>query len=140
MKLKAVIDAKGSEESVERAVAILKTFGWYCDPKLPEGWLKFNPIRQPVQYLVFKPFCMKFPSKTAALAELKRKLAVKEVSHEYVVRFTVGDSSAELQLAGAVLLGAEEDGDYEEESVPRDWKIGRSSKNENQKLEDQEKF
>ena len=96
MKLKAVIDAKGSEESVERAVAILKTFGWYCDPKLPEGWLKFNPIRQPVQYLVFKPFCMKFPSKAAAVAELKRRLAAREVSREYVVRFTVGDSSAEL--------------------------------------------
>ena len=89
---------------------------------------------------MFKPFCIKFPSKTAALAELKRKLAVKEVSHEYVVRFTVGDSSAELQLDGAALLGAEEDGDYEEESVPRGWKIGRSSKNENQRLEDQEKF
>ena len=134
MKLKAVIDAKGSEESVERAVAILKTFGWYCDPKLPEGWLKFNPIRQPVQYLVFKPFCMKFPSKAAAVAELKRRLAAKEVSREYVVRFTVGDSSAELQLAGAALLGAEEDGDWEEghESVPRGWKIRRSSKNKNQ--------
>jgi hypothetical protein len=51
---------------------------------------------QPVQYLVFKIFCMKFPSK--ADAELKQKLAAKEVSREYVVRFTVGDSSAELQL------------------------------------------
>ena len=49
---------------------------------------------QPVQYLVFKIFCMKFPSK--ADAELKQKLAAKEVSREYVVRFTVGDSSAEL--------------------------------------------
>ena len=57
-----------------------------------------------------------------------------------MVRFTVGDSSAELQLDGAALLAAEEDGDWEEESVPRGWKIGRSSKNENQKLEDQEKF
>ena len=49
-----------------------------------------------MQYLVFKPFYMKFPSKAAAVAELKRKLAAREVSREYVVRFTVGDSSAEL--------------------------------------------
>ena len=89
---------------------------------------------------MFKSFCIKFPSKTAAVAGLKLKLAAREVSREYVVRFTVGDSSAELQLDGAALLGAEEDGDYEEESVPRGWKIGRSSKNENQWLEDQEKF
>ena len=53
-------------------------------------------MRQPVQYLVFQIFCMKFPSKTAAVAELKRKLAAREVSREYVVRFTVGDCSAEL--------------------------------------------
>ena len=86
---------------------------------------------------MFKP---PLPSKTAAVKERKRKLAVKEVSHKYMVRFIVGDSSAELQLDGAALLGAEEDGDWEEESVPRDWKIGRSSKNENQWLEDQEKF
>ena len=81
---------------------------------------------------MFKPFFMKFPSKTATVVELKRKLTVKEVSHEYMVRFTVGDSSAELQLDGAALLGAEEDGDYEEESVPRGWKIRGSSKNQNQ--------
>ena len=70
----------------------------------------------------------------AAVKERKRKLAVKEVSHEYMVRFIVGDSSAELQLDGAALLGAEEDGDWEEghESVPRGWKIRGSSKNQNQ--------
>ena len=39
-----------------------------------------------------------------------------------------------LQLDGAALLDAEEDGDWEEghESVPRGWKIRRSSKNQNQ--------
>ena len=70
----------------------------------------------------------------AAVKERKRKLAVKEVSHKYMVRFIVGDSSAELQLDGAALLGAEEDGDWEEghESVPRGWKIRGSSKNQNQ--------
>ena len=39
-----------------------------------------------------------------------------------------------LQLDGAALLDAEEDGDWEEghESVPRGWKIRRNSKNQNQ--------
>ena len=82
---------------------------------------------QPVQYLMFKILCMKFPSK--ADAELKQKLAAKEVSREYVVRQQRG-----LQLDGAALLDLEEDGDWEEghESVPRGWKIRGSSKNQNQ--------
>ena len=71
-----------------------------------------------MQYLVFKPFYMKFPSKTAAVAELKRKLAAREGSREYVVRFTVGDNSTELKLDGAALLGRKEGGDWRRGTSP----------------------
>ena len=53
---------------------------------------------QPVQDLVFKILCMKFPSK--ADAELKQKLAAKEVSREYVVRQQRGAPAGRRGSAG----------------------------------------
>ena len=124
MKLKQLVENKASDDKISAALEELKAYGWYEDPRLPEGWLKFNPIKQSVQYLVYKPFVMKFISKQSALTHLKYRASqsAQLVSREYLVKFVIGDSDIDHQM------NTEHDDDWEEghESVPPEWKIRRN--------------
>ena len=123
-RLKAIIDQGGDQHQVAAAISELKTFGWYSDPRLPPGWLKFNPIKMPIQYLIFEPYCSRYLNKQAALSGLRSKMAEKRagVTKEYIVRFVLGNSELEHRL------GTEQDLDWEtnNRSVPPGWKIRRA--------------
>ena len=121
-RLKALVDGKAPIDEIAKAVAHLKTFGWYLDPKMPPGWLKFNPHKNPIQYLVITPFCEKFSSKATAIAALKSRLQKEEINREFLIKFIIGDTDAEHKF------DTENDDDWEEdhESVPIGWKIRRA--------------
>ena len=131
MKLKTVLENNGSDEQLKEALKALMLFGWYSDPKLPKFWLKFNPIRQPVQYLVYKPFCAKFIDKNAAVNALTSKMNMgdENITREYIVKFLIGD---DMKIEHE--LGKENDDDWfaNHESVPEGWKIRKSKTNPSQ--------
>ena len=123
-RLKGIIEKDGDQHQVAAALAELKTFGWYSDPRLPPGWLKFNPIKMPIQYLIFEPYCSRYLNKQAALTGLRSKLGEKRsgVNKEYIVRFILGNSELEHRL------DTERDLDWETQhsSVPPGWKIRKA--------------
>ena len=122
-RLKAIIDKGGDPHQVAAAISELKTFGWYSDPRLPPGWLKFNPIKMPIQYLIFEPYCSRYLNKQAALSGLRSKMGEKRsgVDKEYILRFVLGTSDLEHRL------NTEHDLNWEanNSSVPPGWKIRR---------------
>ena len=122
IRLKTLVDGKANIDEIAKAVAHLKTFGWYLDPKMPPGWLKFNPHKSPIQYLVITPFCDKFSSKESAIESLKTRLQKNEIEREFLVKFLIGDTDIEHKL------DTENDDDWEEdhESIPNGWKIRRA--------------
>ena len=121
IRLKSLVDGKAPIDEIAKAVAHLKTFGWYLDPKMPPGWLKFNPIKSPIQYLVITPFCEKFTSKESAISALKSRLQKEEIDREFLIKFLIGDTDTEYKF------DTENDDDWEEdhESIPSGWKIRR---------------
>ena len=126
-RLKVTVDTGGDPLDLQAAIAEMKTFGWYADPRLPPGWLKFNPIKLPIQYLIFHPFCSRFLNKQAAVSGLRSKMAetLGGVEREHVIKFILGDSDIEHSL------NTENDLDWEENhsSVPRGWKIRKDKAN-----------
>ena len=122
-RLKAIIEKGGDQDEVSEAITELKTFGWYSDPRLPPGWLKFNPIKMPIQYLIFEPYCSRYLNKQAALTGLRSKMgeARSGVTKEFIVKFILGNSELEHRL------GTERDQDWESHSsVPPGWKIRKA--------------
>ena len=126
-KLEELVTNKGPKSQIEALITTLKTYGWYSSPKIP-GWLKLNPIRAPVMYLIFEPFFMKFVSKQAAIDCLKMKLIQGLISKEYFIKFIVADANIDHEV------DCENDDDWvkDHESVPKGWKIrgSKSSPNE----------
>ena len=121
-KLRTLVDGKAPIEEIGKAVAHLKTFGWYLDPKMVQGWLKFNPHNSPIQYLIITPFCEKFTSKTLAIASLKSRLRKNEIDRELLIKFIICDTHIEHKL------DAENEADWEggHQSVPSGWKLRRN--------------
>ena len=121
-RLKTIVENGDDPLDLEAAISELKTFGWYQDPSLPPGWLKFNPIKLPIQYLIFRPFCSRFLNKQAAVRGLLGRMGERGrgVDREDVIRFILGDSDIPHRL------DRETDPDWEEHSsVPPGWRVRR---------------